>query len=806
MEENVRFAIVCNNSNESKVLPNYLKLPTNSYIIIDETTEIFKNEAQLKRWTNKSNCILITTDKAIPFLSSQYNMIKYIVHYKLPKEDFVRTFGTRFKLMSEYFKQSDMSKENFDNKSQLKTFIFASPNDIKYVCAISSFMRRLSCPIPRELNNLMRKSQMPLCPRYAKFVSCYLSSNGCLGRHYFNSFDVPNLDLPQNGQIKIIVSHVISANEFYIRINGFRNENNFSSWNANFLTFDIIQPKLIELKEKVLAGQVKYITLNELKQNEIYGIDIRDKVQRCKIVEILKDDDSFSFYEEEKTSKTIRIFCIDYGHEIITQSRNLFHLPNQFKQYHDFAYKAYLFGIIPSDNESEWDYKASCNLFQIIDYGIVDNITAWILRQSNSVFWLTDLQVTKKLTSNLTYFIPGKDLIREKLAVHNPHTLPGINNDLDLIRAKYSNYKIEQKIEKPFLLDCEYTFLSYFVNMNEIYLQRETTFNYLTEREKGDWKMDLKPVKEFFEGRICLCKFGNEDFEGEQFSVNRSRITQVHENTVDVFFLDHGDSEKNVPKSHCFLITQPKIVEDFPLQAVRVKLYGIEEIKEIPLDFIYDNTRDKNEHFKMMLTEVVSKKPDHYVVRTFVEQDNDSQLLKSIAKILVDKGYAEFTDENEKERDIYTMKKQIVKDYRDDEDSLAEFLADNFFSEISGQVEGNVKEMIDEAKEEEVKKPLSRKMKIKKLNELMKKEEKQKKNNQAIKIDDLQKEIKEIEQQEIDEAKVTKDKEKISLTNGVTDGSYLLPYDPDDIYDKDNLESDDDALLDAHDQEFDMMF
>ncbi|MBM6588401.1 hypothetical protein, partial [Streptococcus pneumoniae] len=92
---------------------------------------------------------------------------------------------------------------------------------------------------------------------------------------------------------------------------GFRNENNFSSWNTNFLTFDVIQPKLIELKEKVLAGQVKYVTLNELKQNEIYGIDIRDKVQRCKIVEILKDDDSFSFYEEEKTSKTIKIFCID---------------------------------------------------------------------------------------------------------------------------------------------------------------------------------------------------------------------------------------------------------------------------------------------------------------------------------------------------------------------------------------------------------------------------------------------------------------------------------------------------------------
>ena len=101
---------------------------------------------------------------------------------------------------------------------------------------------------------------------------------------------------------------------------------------------------------------LKNANLNQIKKpivGELYGIVIWGVVQKVRIIEILGEEklEHYQTFSKEETNFRLKVFHIDYGHMSQCTSSSLIELSFYLKSFSPFAFKAYLIGIKPLDNE-----------------------------------------------------------------------------------------------------------------------------------------------------------------------------------------------------------------------------------------------------------------------------------------------------------------------------------------------------------------------------------------------------------------------------------------------------------------------
>jgi hypothetical protein len=562
--------------------------------------------------------------------------------------------------MNNYFKTSKTPLDQELTKD-LVNYILFSPTDKDYIPDIASYLRRLNEDIPDSIAKFYERHRQELCPYFSAFKKCPTVATYCFKRHEFFETDKPNPELPESGQIKIVISYVLGANQFYIRINEFRGQNQSSgNWQKMSLTFDELKPQLNELRNN------DFNTLKDFTEGEVYGITVRAEVLRVRLSRILGDEEIHFYqkYDPKDSSKIVELFCIDYGHKFTSRSRELFELPLHLKSLPPFAHKAFLFGIKPVDNEIEWDFKSTQKFYELVDNYRISEITAWIMKQIDGVFWLNRLNVKKNLKNAKIRlnFSPVNSLIEEKLALENKVKLSKCNNDYNKTVNIWHNNRLKNMSYNSQLSDVStYVVVTHFVSLDEIYIMYENRVKRL-ESIESKWQSishSFEPLSELSEGQLCFCKY-------DENSINRARIVSIDdEKTVTVFFVDHGETNYSIPKSSIYRIKESHLKE-LPFQAIKVKLFGIKQLKPIDFDLICDLTRNQNEEYLMVLAQKEKFENGINSVRLFVARDENECEFVALSKLLVDMNYAQYVEGEENNGLSFKIDK-VINDANDDD-------------------------------------------------------------------------------------------------------------------------------------------
>ena len=682
---NKRVAIVCQNESEIFYLRHHLRqeMASTSSFEVTEKTPHFELENSRKIY-NKYGGLLLITDAAIRIVGG-FQSCYAIIHYKLPV-DFETNFGERFRLMKTHFKKCKNPFER-ENLPKLVNYVVISPSD-EQIPQIVDYLKRLDISIPQKLITLSNHERRPLCNNFCSFGECRLGSKYCPKRHLLNSYDKPLPDLPQNGQMKIIVTYVMGANQFYFRLQEFRNEINASGlWQKRAVTYGDIRQELNALKNS------PYNTIKNVSEAEVYGIAVRGEVLRVRLV-IDMGEEEIQYYEEydpNDRSQKIELFCIDFGHKLRSRSRQLFELPVHLKKLPPFAFKAYLFGIKPIDDEIEWDFNATQKFCDFVDNYRITQITVWVLKQIDGVFWLNQMRVEKRL-NNAKLKVdsnPIKYLIDKKFVEKNSIKIKDFNTDYNRIINIWHNYRLNTCVYYSHLVDdMTQVVVSDFVSLNDFYLIQESRVKRLQQLEEKWLSLlpSLEPLTELTVEQNCFYK--GADPESREEYINRAKVISFENNLVNVFLVDRGETLLKVDRNKLFAISESHI-QELPFQAIKVSLFGVKAVKPITYDMMCDLTRNEHNEYLMSIAEKISYSKGVHTIRLFVAQDVCETNYISLSKLLVDRNYAEYVDEEEDNEMEMFVEKPIDdpnEEFEEYHEDLEDYMKDQMCKDVLQQL------------------------------------------------------------------------------------------------------------------------
>ena len=682
-----RIGIVCRDENEINYLRRQLKAEVNGLnaVVVTHQTPHYEVQRRSQIW-NKCRGILFINEDAIKIVDG-FQSCDCLIHYKLPKV-FDTAFGDRFRLMRKVMKcYKNPMAVGVNQDSKLSTYLVVSPVDSD-ISKVLEYLTRLKEKIPDKLLSLFQYNRRPLCPRFAAYGNCPFQPSFCAQRHALSPSDQPIADLPTNGQIKLIISYVKGTNEFFFRLNAFRNESHTSGqWQKIEPNYDDIRSELNQLKDSA------FNSLNKISTKEVYGITVRGEVLRVRLTQI-KAGEALKYYEtydpKDKTEK-IELFCIDFGHKIWSNMSHIFELPEHLRTLRPFAHKAYLFGIKPLDNEIDWDYRSSQKFYELVDNFRVVELTAWVLKQVNGLFWLNRLHVSKRL-SNVRRKVdanPITYLMENQYVAKSEHKLPNTNTDFDTIINIWHNHRLTGSAFHSCLVDdSTYVVVSDFVSVDHFYLIQEDRVTRL-QRLEDKWSASLdskEPLKEVLVDQFCFYKY--KDCQYDDISLNRAKVLAIDGDQVDVFLLDHGEFIKRAHKSCLYRILECHLKE-LPFQAIKVSLFGVRPIQPITYELICQLTRDENDKYRICIADKVSYADGVHKIRLYVSDNVYETHFTALSKLLVDKSCAEYINGEEDNELTLTVEKDgpnVEEENNDYMEDLEYEMANNMSVNVLGQM------------------------------------------------------------------------------------------------------------------------
>ncbi|RWS09948.1 putative ATP-dependent RNA helicase TDRD12-like protein [Dinothrombium tinctorium] len=658
-------AISCSDFYEAKQVLHLIPKNTIDPVVIEEGTQFYEYASLIARWKERKNAVLIITDKTLNHIP-QITCVRCLIHYTLPSST-KGDFSARFQLMTQNFLLNDSS-------SSCESHIILSPNNQRQFLQIYKYMKRSKQKIPQQMKTFKKSLPRELCNNYLAFGYCPLRKYFCLSRHSFKPTEKADESLPKEGQIKGSVTYVDTANEFYMTIDEYRDgscENKEWKKIERQMTMDLMKQRLENLKNEDL-GLVKEVSINEL-----YAIVVRETVHRVKIIDDLGNEllESYQVYDEDKISSVLRVFHIDFGYFTQCKSRDLIKLPEELKRIPPLAHKVYLWGIKPLDNEIEWHDRSTRAFYEKVMGKSISSVIAWVRLQINGTFWVDTISAVTKLKHMKTNVISCKPitaLVEEKMASRNYFKLPNFNDSRGTIALKWRLLSQKSIAQYAFLEESTTVFMSHFKSLNEFYVLRATHYECLIQLENDLNTSNSRriQVKDITPGLICIALYEREGV------YNRVRIEEVkNDGTVDVFFLDHGET-LNIKQNCCFHIEEKFIIR-LPFQAIKCKLSGV--VGEIEPDKIYDHTRFPNEAFKSVLANKLGVESNVSIVRLYVaEKEDDSKVIYNLlSKWLIENENCSYSNDEEVKVDPTITMIKDASDENDDHMSEEEIEAAN---------------------------------------------------------------------------------------------------------------------------------
>lgn len=616
-----RIAIVCCSNEDAEKISKNLEGFNVHPIKIDGTVPGFDIQNKVVQCKSDPKAITIIIDDLIKS-TPQINFIEKLIHYTTP--DFSEDqFRSRFMLMSSSIK----------NRLEISSHFLLDSNETKRAHQLCKTLRRLEKPVPELIASLEKMYSPPLCENFIQYSFCPFESSFCAYRHQFRKSDVPAPDLPTDGQLKFQVSKVISANHFYIIPLEYRDS---GSVDGIWKKFDR-QKKEIEEALCRLKDSAKPVIKPQI--HSIYGLAIRDEVHRVQVK---------SIEPQENGNQFVSIHYIDIGSTIKGPSYYFFELPENLRQYPPLATPAYLVGIKPLDNETDWSRKATQHFEEKLDDSKNAICLAWIKLQKKGIFWLDKMKVYQAFGRELhPIFSPWSDLIDHGLAENNLKTFPNSNNNIEMLQTRWSVARLSRKSTYA-SIDREsmnFYYLSSFESSDLFYLQPKKNISLLSglERElkKDHTNGKLNPVNQFLDGLICAY------YSEESETLNRILVLQTDPSDVDgdfndhfsAFFLDYGETNW-IKKTSCYMIPEHYVTR-LPFQAIKCKFADYKVYIE-PQD-VYAHTRHAGSSGKMiyhdLVVKFIKKEEEISHVQVFLKID-DSNMWHNMGEVLGQNGFS----------------------------------------------------------------------------------------------------------------------------------------------------------------------
>ncbi|RWS09125.1 putative ATP-dependent RNA helicase TDRD12-like protein [Dinothrombium tinctorium] len=690
-------AVVCRNHCEAIEILQLLSRINIRVYVIDEKTESFKYLSIINQWSNYHSVLIITDQilKSCNRIISKINSTHCLVHYNLPQTK--GDFNTRYQLISETIRSPELRK-------MCTTYIILGPENKLQFFQIYKCLRRIKQEISGEMKAFKKSISRKLCQNYLSFGYCPLKKYFCVLRHSFEASEKANENLPTDGQIKGLITHVVSANEFYMVIEEHRNADHQWQKVDKIATLQQIKQSMETLKKRrnsvknVIIDEIYAIVVTEknVVENNVNGnhknvrncksqiqMIINEAFHRVKVLELVENGN-------KENNVIVKILHIDLGYVTHCKLSDLIELPLHLKQIAPLAHKMYLWGVKPLDNELEWHEKITNIFKKIVMAQNIAYITAWIRLQLNGVFWVDSMKIVTKLKALKVEALsckPAEVLIEKKFAENNNRQLPNFNNDRERILQKWKCDAQKSLIQNAHLEDTTMVYLSFFKTLHEFYVRNVSFQPCLADLEAdiSNSITKLVKVKYFFIGLICIVFYEKDNI------YNRVRIVDINEDEqIDVYFVDHGETLK-VSKDCCFQIDE-KFITRLPFQAIKCKLNGI--VGNVEPDVVFDYTRLENESFKLILAKKISKENDTNIVRLYVEDEEFEENIRFslLSKWLFQNKFVEYTSSEEANAEPFMFLAKEEEEEIEEENSMIQlFDFEEFAKSLMKAEENDVK-------------------------------------------------------------------------------------------------------------------
>ena len=636
-------------------------------IIFDEDKDIRDHSNICSQWKangGQMQRILVVTDPVLITAINQLNIkdAECIIHYSINK--IKGLFSTRFNLMLKKL-------EKRGDQERGLSILLLSPDNVSQAHELVDLHNRLGIKVPDALVSLRNENPRGICRRFASMGICPLEKYFCFFDHFIPE-GAPNLlpsFCPATGQIKFQVTRIISVTEYYVRVEAHRSSLNID-WKKTLVIEDF-QKELDDLRDSSPSLRCS----QDIKVGDYFAIMFSSgEVRRVKVTDI--EDVSKVEHYEDKRRKKYTVFHLDFGMITKVDKHALLDLPQDLQKYPPLAIKVFVTGLKPTENMYHWSIQDNLFIEKLFKgSGDMDHMTAWIYFASGDNLWLDGVKLHYYLKHlrvsedraciSLTRKLTEGDTVH---AVSAPK-LPYFNKSFDVEEVKMSQLMDDQKeFSRSSFLETHpdvfnEVYLVYLKSLQDFYVRHFKFQKCLEQLEKDIFKSDLKPLpaSHFKVGMLCLQKYSED-------SVNRAKIMRINSqsNTVDVFYVDHGETW-TVDRDSLFQLDM-KFLKRHPFLAIHCKLADYEG--KVSDNDVYDATRDEGDCFKVLLCKKLSSENAISKVVIYIKKSEEEEqfVYYNLGRVLLEAGQ-EVVKTNFEVMDMMKMKKPVFINPEDDYDT-----------------------------------------------------------------------------------------------------------------------------------------
>ncbi|KAJ8041792.1 DEAD-box ATP-dependent RNA helicase 20 [Holothuria leucospilota] len=521
-----------------------------------------------------SQPILVVSDDCAEDLELQD--ASCIIHYDLPTSKV--KYGKRMACLKDKF-VCQIEKPTIPS---CQTILFVTPESNHNLYSLLHVMKRSGQPLPEDIsmNKALqyrdkRRSGRPLCHSIKLFGFCRQESS-CSGRHLIQTDDQPGasshyMTLPQRGQVKILVMHVIDATSFYARIIRYQPS-------VQEGTIPVTQlgghPQLNVQLSLWFSDREKCAGVVSPSVGKLYAIqDSKKSVHRVLFEQWAKP-------QEHSEDRHVQVKFVDEGKSEILPSYKLMALPAAFKSIPYQAVEIVACGVMPPDKENSWTTQANLKIHNSI-HGL--ELEGKVVLSLGNTMWLDPVVQRIKLPDlkgTVHFCNVRRDLIENDFGVSNPSHIERIKNlcaGIVDLEAEGPNVKLseENQTEEPgasyvpqydsFTVGESYeVYLSASGNPHLFSVQKTDVSDRLEKlldeinNDEMDTGQETSADMEWSVDDHCLAKFPCDD------RWYRGKIAELGEN-LEVVFVDFGDQE-SVPRGE--LQKMPRNLLKIPFAAI----------------------------------------------------------------------------------------------------------------------------------------------------------------------------------------------------------------------------------------------
>ena len=494
--------------------------------------------------------ILILFDDAIERFSINlsYLQVSTLIHFEFPNAGSTKkVFRSRLRLLTESFNKGLVSSCN--------SMIFLSKELGNKISYLFNFHTRLGYSIPAEISTQLAKIRETikfskrggdLCYYFKSFGEC--PHPACSLLHRIPQTDppsrsasslhspseqtelIPYPDIPRGGSIRVLISHVASPSQIWVRILehypgklGDAICPSFSASQALTLNREMQAFSSVwETKDRMCVPRLgQYYALYDPSDNLFY---------RVQALKFSRELDQLIFFHQEK----VEVRCIDTGELKVVYANQLLPLPNHLYQVPRQVVEAVCCLIKPVDKDLDWSPQ-SCEWAARCLQG--KTFTGRISFSFNCILFLDllenvySLQSLKLTGSSVSY---PQHFINKGFAISNPSHLrqfgirTGTNTSSEIA---YAALQLQSDVA---------VYISAVETPNLFYVQRCTELNKLNELNISLNAASLPKYNPCVlqVGQLCAARLS---VDGKLY---RGKVVTVSpEFSYEIYFLDYGDTE-----------------------------------------------------------------------------------------------------------------------------------------------------------------------------------------------------------------------------------------------------------------------